>query len=126
MILVRPVLVLVDESMPGCEFDEKDVEVFPTTTGLRELRGMVQQGQLRLGNRAIVINFLGAADVYRGRRFSTVLERFIQACKLLAPETYIVMAGPFPRWGDAPHLLERLFRERFYTHPNSIVTFQMM
>ena len=105
----------MDDFLEAFRHDECETVVLPIGAGLRELREMAQQGTVRLGNRAVVVVFIGHADVVRGRRFSPVLERFIDAAKTLAPDTYVVMLGPFPGPLDGPHILERLFTERHYT-----------
>ena len=82
--------------------------------GLHELRCLIQQGDLRFGDRVVVVCMLGRADVMRGRQFSGVLERFIKACNTVAPDTHIVFGGPFPDvWDEGPYLA-RLRGARHY------------
>ena len=75
-------------------------EYYPADSGLREFREDIQQGKIKIGEVAVVVCLLGGAEIRLGRLFAKELESFIKACKTYAPDTHILLTGPFPNPQD--------------------------
>ena len=110
-----PVLVVAENSLSVCHFDGCDEMFVDADFGVREVRKQVQQGDLRLGNRAVLVMCLGRADVIKGRNWMDMLEEFIVVCATFAPHTQVVWMGPLPAPNDNTDLIQRLARLRAET-----------
>ena len=109
-----PVAYLADDAISMCHLGGCDEKFFPSNFGLRELRKAIQQGEVRLGTRAVVVCLLGRADVVRGRKFPAVVEEFIKVFRTYADQTRLLLGGPFPLPGDNLVLIRRLMGARHY------------
>ena len=101
--------------MANCQLGVGDEYFTEAGIGLHQLCCMIEQGKLKFGQRVVVICLLGRADVVEGCQYAGVLERFLKACTTFAPDTHIVLGGPFPEFYDQPPLLAKMWAARHYT-----------
>ena len=116
------VLYVATDAVSGGEIGFGEERIVPADFGLHELRCDIQQGRIRIGNRRLLICMLGRADVVRARKFPAVLEKFLRTCETFAPNTYIIMGGPFPEPGDQGDLLARMQQARNYLGARAVAS----
>ena len=100
-------MVLGSSALSVCHFEACDEIYFDSPVGLHELRLKIQDGEIRLGTRSVVVCLLGRADVQHGRNFGKIFEKFIKTCHTFAPSTFIILTGPFPEPEDTAYMFWR-------------------
>ena len=101
-------MVLAEDLLAGCVFDDAQCVWHDVNTGLYEISHDLTSGIFRAENRQVVVCLLGRADLRRGRSLAAMIERFIDAGKSYAPQTQFIMTGPVPNALDGERTLDRM------------------
>ena len=105
-------MVLANTELELCHLGGCDERFFNPDTGLHELRELIHSGEIRLGNRAVVVITLGRADVFKARRIAQLMEKVVATCRTFGPETGFIFAGPFPHPTDGVDMIFRCCQAR--------------
>ena len=89
-------LYVAEDAMSVCDLGGCREHYYPSDNGFREFREDIQQGRLKIGSVAVVVCLLGGAEVRLQRLIAKEIEALIGSFKTFAPDTHVLMTGPFP------------------------------
>ena len=106
-LIISAVLFVAEDPVSVCDLGGCREVFYPPDSGFYEFREDIQQGRVKIGSVAVVVCLLGGAEVRQERLIAKEFQALLQAFRTFAPDTYLLVTGPFPHPGDSQGDLTR-------------------